>query len=292
MSSEEPKFGPLPEPAEAGIIEKANALAAKLRGHKTYNVSEIFYSIQGEGVRAGTVNVFCRFSGCNLRCASADSSVGWNCDTEFSSGKEMTLDEISSSIRLARDYGSKQHMGITVGNGCEWIVLTGGEPALQVDREFCHYFRERGYKLAIETNGTVELPKEDYLSGECDDVRCTDNLSLIGWDCGSRLPEPALVRPSPIKTGMWNGHCLDWICVSPKTAEHTIRQTMAHELRYVRCVGQEIPVPACKALHYILSPAMGTDQDEKANVAHCVDLVKRNPQWRLSLPLHKIIGIR
>ena len=60
---------------------------------KTYLVNEIFYSLQGEGVRAGTANVFLRFSKCNLTCKT--ETHGFDCDTEFESGRRMSLDEIA-----------------------------------------------------------------------------------------------------------------------------------------------------------------------------------------------------
>lgn len=113
-----------------------------------YVVNECFYSLQGEGVRAGTPNIFVRFTGCNLRCdiaAGPKSPGGFACDTEFESGRKLSLDEILEWVlRCSKD--------------CKWLILTGGEPGLQVDEEFCLFFREAGYRLAIETNGSVALP--------------------------------------------------------------------------------------------------------------------------------------
>jgi len=110
---------------------------------KTYQVNEIFYSLQGEGLRAGTANVFLRFSGCNQACTL--ETVGFECDTDHSAAREMTLPEIIAELRAA-------------GPGCEWVLLTGGEPALQVDRELIDGLHNAGYRLAIETNGSIELP--------------------------------------------------------------------------------------------------------------------------------------
>lgn len=110
---------------------------------KSYQVNDIFYSLQGEGVRAGTANLFVRFSGCNQACTV--DTVGFDCDTDHAARRDMTLAEIVAALRAA-------------GPGCEWVVLTGGEPALQVDRELIDGLHEAGYKLAIETNGTIELP--------------------------------------------------------------------------------------------------------------------------------------
>src|SRR5262245_35338828 len=93
-----------------------------------YRINEVFYSLQGEGVRAGTANVFVRFTGCNLRCAMEPgdrSPGGFDCDTEFVSGRAVTLEELDDWIGVA-----------TRGVACAWLILTGGEPALQADREF------------------------------------------------------------------------------------------------------------------------------------------------------------
>jgi 7-carboxy-7-deazaguanine synthase len=110
---------------------------------RTYLINEIFYSLQGEGVRIGTANVFVRFARCNQQCRIA--THGFDCDTDFEAGRQMTIPQIVERCRqLAPE--------------CNWLVLTGGEPALQVDRPFIDGLHEAGYKLAIETNGTVALP--------------------------------------------------------------------------------------------------------------------------------------
>ena len=83
----------------------------------TYRVNEMFWSLQGEGMRAGTKNLFVRFSGCNLKCMK--ETHGFDCDTEFVSGATLTLDELL--LRMAKDRKG------------EWCILTGGEPGLQVD---------------------------------------------------------------------------------------------------------------------------------------------------------------
>jgi len=119
------------------------AKAVEYGAVERYRINEIFYSLQGEGVRAGTPNLFLRFSRCNLLCQVA--THGFDCDTEFESGTWKTLPEIVAELR-------------SLGPRCDWIVLTGGEPALQVDPELIDALHAGGYKLAIETNGTLELP--------------------------------------------------------------------------------------------------------------------------------------
>lgn len=109
----------------------------------SYQVNEVFYSLQGEGARAGTANVFVRFSGCNLRCAV--STHGFDCDTEFASGRRFEAGDLVDEIRRA-------------GGACRNVILTGGEPLLQVDGALVEALREAGYWIAVETNGTREVP--------------------------------------------------------------------------------------------------------------------------------------
>ena len=105
-------------------------------------VKEIFYSLQGEGGRAGEASVFIRLCKCNLNCTF--------CDTDFEEGKEMALQDIKEEIEK---YPAK------------WIIWTGGEPTLQLKEAHTAYFHNLGYKQAIETNGTREVPKGiDYIS--------------------------------------------------------------------------------------------------------------------------------
>lgn len=101
----------------------------------TLRVSEIFYSLQGEGRRAGEASIFVRLSGCDLACAF--------CDTEFESGATLTLAQICERFDKLP---------------CRWIVWTGGEPTLQLTQDIVTYFKSRGYKQAIETNGNRPVP--------------------------------------------------------------------------------------------------------------------------------------
>ena len=196
---------------------------------KTYRVNEIFYSLQGEGVRAGTPNLFLRFSGCNLTCRR--ETEGFDCDTEFSSGRDLNISQILESLKK-------------LGPRSEWVILTGGEPGLQIDQELIDRLHEAGFKIAIETNGTRELPEG-----------------------------------------------IDWICVSPKSAEHTLRVKFAHELKYVRRAGQGIPKPSIKADHFLLSPAFDGGSLTQENLQWCIELCKSNPPWRLSVQNHKIWNV-
>ena len=225
---------------------------------KTYRVNEIFYSLQGEGVRAGTAALFLRFSGCNLQCRL--ETHGFDCDTEFASGRSLTIEQIITELHeaerrkgngfvlyeaLAGPFRQDDPAPFAPPHRCEWVVLTGGEPALQVDRDLIDALHAAGFKLAIETNGSIELPDG-----------------------------------------------LDWITVSPKVAEHAIRQRTANEVKYVRAYGQAIPKTVVKAEHKLISPAFRGDRLEPRTLAWCIQLVKDNPDWRLSVQQHKYWQVR
>jgi organic radical activating enzyme len=230
---------------------------------KKYLINEVFYALQGEGVRAGIPHVFVRFTACNLRCAkeAGDKSPGgFDCDTEFESGRGLSFDELRDWIERchARGTGRQDVRGA-------WIVLTGGEPALQLDAEFCGRLHDAGFSLAIETNGSIELPRRT-VEISTDGSRQDDGLPLA-----ERLA----------------GYDIDWITVSPKVAEHAVRQRVAHEVKYVRAYGQAIPKTVVEAFHYVISPAFDGDYLDPETLAWCKDLVKQNPRWRLSVQQHK-----
>jgi 7-carboxy-7-deazaguanine synthase len=123
-----------------------------------YTVREIFYTLQGEGARTGRPAVFCRFSGCNLwtgRESDRASAVCQFCDTEFvgvgpDGGKFATGTELARAVRAAWQGN---------GRGRPYVVCTGGEPLLQLDREAVDAFHAAGFEVAVETNGTC-LPPE------------------------------------------------------------------------------------------------------------------------------------
>ena len=188
-------------------------------------VNEIFYSLQGEGGRSGEPSIFIRLTKCNLACDF--------CDTDFENGDETTLDQLADAIAVYP---------------CRWIIWTGGEPTIQLRDEHLAYFRNKGYKQAIETNGTR--------------------------------------RVSPF---------VDYITCSPKVHYERIKKLIpfAHEIRIPIKAGDELPdigiLP--KADKYFVSPVFDGNKINKANVEYCVDLIKANPQWTLSLQMHKLINI-
>ena len=105
-----------------------------------YKINEIFYSIQGEGARAGSANVFVRFAGCDMTCGF--------CDTEFESGRDMKAEDIvKEALRLMPHYGPAS---------CS-VILSGGEPTLQYNEPLAKAFRDAEIYVAIETNGGTPL---------------------------------------------------------------------------------------------------------------------------------------
>lgn len=104
-------------------------------------VNEIFYSLQGEGYHAGRPAVFVRFSGCNLQCPF--------CDTQHEAGTEMSEQEIVAAAKLLTPHSSLLP---------PLLVITGGEPALQLTATLVALLHQAGFRVAVETNGTLPLP--------------------------------------------------------------------------------------------------------------------------------------
>jgi len=203
-------------------------------------VKEIFYSIQGEGGRSGAPSIFIRLAECNLNC--------WFCDTDWSTGTEMTLQQIRDAIT---HYAAR------------WIVWTGGEPTLQLTDEILDFFGD--YMHAIETNGTNPVP--------------------IGIDYITVSPKKE-VSVEMLKKNF------------PKRG--FIYSNNVDEFRYPYGTGESEPPdwtmlpPADK---YYISPLfMGKKKArftyDATNAAMCAAFVLKNPMWRLSLQMHKMINVR
>jgi 7-carboxy-7-deazaguanine synthase (Cx14CxxC type) len=123
----------------------------------SYAVKEIFLTLQGEGAHAGRAAVFCRFSGCNLwsgREQDRATATCRFCDTDFVGtdgtlgGRYACADELADTIAAQ-----------WVGAGNRYVVLTGGEPLLQVDAVFIDALHARDFCIGVETNGTIEPPQ-------------------------------------------------------------------------------------------------------------------------------------
>jgi len=125
----------------------------------TYSVKEIFYTLQGEGAHAGRPAVFCRFAGCNLwsgREADRASAVCQFCDTDF----------VGTDGELGGKFKQAEHLADTINQlwpmvypEKKYVVFTGGEPLMQLDAGLIAAMHDRGFEIAIETNGTLPVPE-------------------------------------------------------------------------------------------------------------------------------------
>ena len=156
----------------------------------SYRVNEIFLSLQGEGFWTGTPMVFLRFSGCNLACPF--------CDTSHREYKELSVSGIVEEV-------------LEAAGDCRRVCITGGEPALQLDRDLIESLHSAGFKLHLETNGTQAIPegldwitvspKEGFVSGAKVVLNRADELKLV-FD--------QKVDPSP-----WAGFPATWHFLQP-----------------------------------------------------------------------------
>lgn len=119
-------------------------------------INEIFYSLQGEGTHTGTPAVFVRFAGCNLKCDF--------CDTEFQSYTEMSEEEIVSAV---------------LGYPSNIVILTGGEPTLQLTSSLLQKLCDNKRQVHIETNGTKQLPEGPINWVTCSPKYATLNIQRI-----------------------------------------------------------------------------------------------------------------
>lgn len=186
-------------------------------------VNEIFASLQGEGHFTGRAAVFVRLSGCNLRCGF--------CDTDHATGVEMSEEEIVAEV---------------VNHKARHVVVTGGEPSLQLTASLVDRLHSLGCYVQVETNGTNPLP---------------DNV--------------------------------DWVTCSPKGSQVRLRKV--NELKVLMMAdgpaigGAEHVDPEVRCIQ----PCETGDADtDEAILRKTIEFVKDNPEWRLSLQTHKLIGIR
>lgn len=122
----------------------------------SYTVKEVFYTLQGEGAQTGRAAVFCRFSGCNLWSGREEDrarAVCQFCDTDFfgvgpDGGKFTSADALADAVDRSWR-----------GDSRKYVVCTGGEPLLQLDTDVIAAFHDRGFEVAVETNGTRPAPK-------------------------------------------------------------------------------------------------------------------------------------
>ena len=219
---------------------------------RAFRVNNIFYSLQGEGRNTGRAAVFIRFAGCNLRCPF--------CDTEFDSYREMSEEDILAAInKLVPSVNTPIPSGGESGGLL--VVLTGGEPTLQVDESFVDLLHSYGYEVAMESNGTHPAPKNlDWLTVS---PKVNEKLEMGNEKWG--MKKEKYHQPDEIK-----------IVFDENTDPATI---ISHS---------SFLIPH---LLYLQPCDTGDPERNKKIVAQCVEYIKQHPQWRLSLQTHKLIDI-
>lgn len=247
-----------------------------------YSVREIFDTLQGEGVRAGTRAIFIRLAGCNLwngRESGRSSGLGacarW-CDTDFVRGEPMTSEAIA--LRAAELW--REPLPTPRGSiAPPWVVITGGEPALQLDHALLDALRAEGFRIAVESNGTKRTDALLAVDHLCISPKLGSTLQVLEAD-ELKVVVPGVADPDPDQ-------------------EH---RTLA------------VPFPAPTRGMKLLGAPLGwtnDDLDELADAgdwdrlfvspqdgpraaihtAQAIAFVKRHPRWRLSVQTHKVLGI-
>ena len=207
-------------------------------------VNETFISLQGEGHFTGTPAFFLRLSGCNLRCPF--------CDTKHQSFSEMSEEEIvaEASRHLPRH-----------------IVITGGEPALQLTQSLVDKLHQAGFFIQIETNGTLPLPKG------IDWVTCSPKALKV-------LSNSQTLSNSPLKGE------------KPKIDE--LKALYKGEGDNPERLLESLPFGGDGGgpRLYLQPLDTGDAEQNRAILRSCIDYIMQHPRWRLSLQTHKLLGIK
>ena len=207
-----------------------------------YRIKEIFFTQQGEGKNTGKDFIFVRFSGCNLWSGQEKhraSAICKFCDTDF-----YGTDGINGGKYQAKELIEKiKSLWISADSQIR-VVLTGGEPLLQVDECLISAIKKEDIYIAVETNGTLEAPDG-----------------------------------------------IDWICMSPK-ANTEIKLRKGSEVKVVYPQKNLNPdnFNVLDFKNFYIQPMDSENYED--NVSQSVKYCMQNPNWKLSLQTHKILGIR
>ena len=172
----------------------------------SYAVKEIFLTLQGEGAQAGRRAVFLRFSGCNLWTGReqdrADAQCTF-CDTDF-----VGMDGVNGGRFADADALADRVVDLWSGGDSRLVVITGGEPLLQLDAALIDALHARGFEIAVESNGTLPAPPgidwlcispkagTDVVQRRGDELKLVwpqegiDPAALESWDFGHFLVQP------------------------------------------------------------------------------------------------------
>lgn len=234
-------------------LEEERRTRAERLSRASYTVKECFYSPQGEGHHVGRMNVFLRFTGCNLQCS--EEREGFNCDTDFQGGTRLSLGEV---VQLVKD---------TDKGGCKRVIFTGGEPALQVDRALCDALNAEGYFLCIETNGTLPVFKV-----------MTHGFGVHWISCSPKRGHVRVLK------------FVDEVRCVVREGEAPACSGIDADHYFVSPACNAPPVGSDKRLpsdwHASLADL------NRRNIAWAVRWCEDHPQWRVSLQTHKVLGVR
>ncbi len=235
----------------------------------TYLVHEVFDTIQGEGGRAGCRSVFLRMAGCNLwsghpqdRDHGKGACARW-CDTSFVGGTRMTALEIVDKLGALWPELVQR-----------WVVISGGEPSLQVDEALVHSLNAAGWRVAMESNGTTDGPVLDLV----DWLTVSPKLGapLKRW----RATELKVVLPGQVdgEGSGWTDEMLDGL------------DAVGHwGARWVQ--PQDPVAPSAVGVSHLHGGLEGSAAKYAENLTRCVEFVRRRPRWRLGLQQHKLLGL-
>jgi 7-carboxy-7-deazaguanine synthase (Cx14CxxC type) len=165
----------------------------------SYSVKEVFYTLQGEGAQSGRAAVFCRFAGCNLwsgREEDRANAICKFCDTDFIGTDGADGGKFETEGALADRIEQTWHSASSSGR--KFVVFTGGEPLLQLDRPLIDAVHARGFEIAVETNGTVSAPRG--LDWICVSPKAGTKLAQITGDELKLVFPQANARPEEFQT--------------------------------------------------------------------------------------------
>lgn len=216
-----------------------------------YKVKEMFYSLQGEGARAGRASVFCRFSKCNLwngRESDRATAICDFCDTDIVGTDGQNGGIFSDCESLAQAILA---LWPHQAGGHPYVIFTGGEPLLQLDSPLIETMHQHGFEVAIETNGTLPAP------------------AGIDWVCVSPKADAELVLE----------RCDELKLVYPQELAPPERFSSFPAQHYFLSPRAN---PLCE------TPRDGV---KELNTQRALDYCLSHPQWRLSLQMHKLLNI-
>ena len=246
----------------------------------TYRVVSIHDTFQGEGARTGTRAVFVRLAGCNLWSGrEEDRSRGrgacsvW-CDTQFLGGVSMELPALLAGMERAWSAPGRDQPP-------RWCVLTGGEPLLQVDAGLVFGLHGAGWRIALETNGTLPAP-----SG-IDWITCSPKLPARGFGVEGEVPALGLEHADEVKIvlpGHPDPRC-DW---TDEALEVLADALGADSLVVQPCDPRAMRPKVLDGRGHLLD---GRSRLLTEAFARCARFVRDHPRWRVGIQMHKVAGL-